>query len=287
MEELIMNSKLKTITVGLLIAIAATQSMQGMNWFKENLHNDAQDVEQYLIEAARNGDINRVKILVERGVDLNKADKNGWTALHAAARHGRIETVKILVAHDADLNKADKDGWAALYWAACNGHTEIARSLVESGANINALKAALQWAGRYLGIATLLNNTIEYYEGTTDKVDANLDYLALATIAEFTHEINNMTRGIFRNNDTKDAIREVSYYIGLSARLNKEKSFNELMTSVCTNLDAGELFPQSSGIKNQLIPYGTARNFRDKVSEKALQHIMKKLNNTDIAWKFE
>ena len=107
-----MNFKLKTITFGILMAVA-TQTMQGMN--------QLQNINTNLIDAVNSRDIEAVKLLIKNKVDLNKADNDGRTALDWAACKGSTEIVKILVENGADLNEADKNGWTALDWAAYKG----------------------------------------------------------------------------------------------------------------------------------------------------------------------
>jgi ankyrin repeat protein len=38
-----------------------------------------------------------VKLLLEAGADVNKADKDGWTPLYIAAYYGRVEIVRLLL----------------------------------------------------------------------------------------------------------------------------------------------------------------------------------------------
>ena len=57
---------------------------------------------QYLIKTLKmlaqkaciNEDIDMVKFLVDKGIDVNMRDNEGWTALHAAAQSGFIEIAK-------------------------------------------------------------------------------------------------------------------------------------------------------------------------------------------------
>lgn len=56
-----------------------------------------------LAEAARQGHIDCVKVLLEWGVDKNATNKLGWTAMHEAAYHSRVAVVKLLVVYGADV----------------------------------------------------------------------------------------------------------------------------------------------------------------------------------------
>lgn len=84
------------------------------------------------------GNIPIMELFVERGADINKANRFGEQALMHAAWKGRLAAVRWLVEHGAHLNRVGKE-WAALHYAAFAGHGEVVGYLLESGADINAL----------------------------------------------------------------------------------------------------------------------------------------------------
>ena len=66
--------------------------------------------EKMLIEAVANGNIQFTKKLLERGADVNQADANGMTALHAVVMYADDNVVpiaKLLLDHDADRSRVD------------------------------------------------------------------------------------------------------------------------------------------------------------------------------------
>ena len=69
---------------------------------------DELDQLPYLHHAAKVGDIESVKLLVELGIeDVNARAHFGWsspTPLHYAATYGHFEIVKYLVENGADVN---------------------------------------------------------------------------------------------------------------------------------------------------------------------------------------
>ena len=54
------------------------------------------DLDQKLIDAAKDGDIAKVKEPIKAGVDVNAKSNGGWTALMHAAEEGNTEIVKLL-----------------------------------------------------------------------------------------------------------------------------------------------------------------------------------------------
>lgn len=93
---------------------------------------------------------------------------NGWAneklALLDAARDGNLKQVELLINEGADVNQADESGYTPLMWAARYGHLDIAKRLVNAGALIgvknNNEVNAIQIASRFnsFRIARFLNN---------------------------------------------------------------------------------------------------------------------------------
>lgn len=68
-------------------------------------------------------------------IDINGIGDAGMTALHQAALDGNLVAVRLLVRHGADVNKQDDDTWTPLHAACAEGHVDIARFLLEKGAD--------------------------------------------------------------------------------------------------------------------------------------------------------
>ena len=88
--------------------------------------------------AARTGNIEIVRLLVENGSDINLKDNDGWAALHTTAYNGREAAAEYLIKKGAELDIRNNDGETPLYWAARRGNTRLVKLLVKNGANINA-----------------------------------------------------------------------------------------------------------------------------------------------------
>jgi ankyrin repeat protein len=100
---------------------------------------DSTDKDARLIKAAKDGDLPAIQTALAGGDDINGRDKSGATALMWAANGGHAEVVKLLLEKGADVNvKRIGDGITALAVAAQNGHTELVNLLLEKGAEVNA-----------------------------------------------------------------------------------------------------------------------------------------------------
>ncbi len=91
-----------------------------------------------LISAAENEDINNIKNLIEKGADVDVRNWLRRTALHYAASEGNVDVAKVLIENEADVDAKDDDGWTVLHWAAWNGNVDVARVLIEKGADVDA-----------------------------------------------------------------------------------------------------------------------------------------------------
>ena len=104
-----------------------------------------------LMEAARLGDTDTARLLIDAGADVNARDNNGWTALMSAVWEGHTDTARLLIRADADVNASRDNGWTALIHAAYKGHTDIARLLIDAGTNVNA-RNRFRWTALMIAV---------------------------------------------------------------------------------------------------------------------------------------
>lgn len=80
--------------------------------------NQTNECDPILTFASASGEVEIVKLLLDRGADINIRDLEGVTPLIFAAAMGSLECVKILIQRGADINAQDEKGYTALIVAA-------------------------------------------------------------------------------------------------------------------------------------------------------------------------
>ncbi len=94
----------------------------------------APELNEGLREAAMKGDAAGVKGFLAKGADVDGASEFGATSLIFAADRGHLEIVKMLLERGADVNRKDTTYQSSpIIWAAYNGHTAVVAFLIEHG----------------------------------------------------------------------------------------------------------------------------------------------------------
>ncbi|MCA7010493.1 ankyrin repeat domain-containing protein [Wolbachia endosymbiont of Tribolium confusum] len=131
------------------------------------------DLDEELLTAVRDGNLNEVEDLVSQNANVNTRDIYSWTPLHWATFKDHLEIARFLMKKGADINAADKgpygkksihvaaennskdiiefflskgvgindtdkQGYTPLHYAAWRGRLEVAKFLIEKGADMNA-----------------------------------------------------------------------------------------------------------------------------------------------------
>ena len=86
-------------------------------------------------QAVDRGDLTAIERLLDSGSDADARDEHGQTALMNAARDGRTEVVRLLAGRGAGLNHTAKFGLTALMLSVIRGHIDVARVLIDGGAD--------------------------------------------------------------------------------------------------------------------------------------------------------
>jgi len=105
-----------------------------------------------LVLAAREGDLESSKLLIDKGANINQVTEYGWSPLLTATNNRHYRLAQYLIERGADVNLANKGNWTPLYLASDNrnieggdfpvqkadiDHLEYIKFLLEHGANPN------------------------------------------------------------------------------------------------------------------------------------------------------
>ena len=87
--------------------------------------------------AARQGELKKIKTLLDEGADLNGKYDKGFTPLHWAATMNQVDAIKLLIDEGANVNLRDGYQSTPLLLAAFFGNAESVESLLKGGADPN------------------------------------------------------------------------------------------------------------------------------------------------------
>jgi ankyrin repeat protein/beta-lactamase regulating signal transducer with metallopeptidase domain len=99
---------------------------------------------QALYQAAADGDIEQVRLLISRGADVNDKDSMGKAPLHYACEKGHTELAKLLISRGAGVNAVSSDRrWSPdfrkpLHYAVMGGHKQTVELLLSEDADFNS-----------------------------------------------------------------------------------------------------------------------------------------------------
>jgi len=93
--------------------------------------------ENALILALKNGHTEVGKLLIEKGVEVNEKMRDGNTTLFLALERGYIEVVKLLFDRGAEFKATERLLYNTLILVSANGHLEAVKFLIEMGAKVN------------------------------------------------------------------------------------------------------------------------------------------------------
>ncbi|VDM31739.1 unnamed protein product [Hydatigera taeniaeformis] len=77
--------------------------------------------------ACKNSELDEVKELLSKGVDVDVANVDGLTVLHQACIDNNYEVVQFLLSNNANVNAQDNEGWTPLHACASCSYTELAK----------------------------------------------------------------------------------------------------------------------------------------------------------------
>ncbi|HBL99000.1 TPA: hypothetical protein DDZ86_05155 [Candidatus Dependentiae bacterium] len=76
-----------------------------------------------------------VKLLIDKGADVNITDAKRFTSLYWACVLNHLDIVKLLLEKSINISIAEQNGWTPLSWACSKGCEDIIKLLLEKGAD--------------------------------------------------------------------------------------------------------------------------------------------------------
>lgn len=115
--------------------------------------------ETSLVNAAKNGDTQVVRALLQQKVDVNAAEIDGTTALHWAVHRDDLNTADLLLRGGASVKATNRYGVMPLMLACENGSAAMVERLLKAGADPNSTlpegQTALMTAARTGNVAAV------------------------------------------------------------------------------------------------------------------------------------
>ena len=93
-----------------------------------------------LLKAVEEGNVKRAVFYLDRGMDPNTTNADGYTILMIASRLGHADLASMLIARKASLTRQAPSGDTALLMASLGGHMDMVRLLVSAGAPVQGGK---------------------------------------------------------------------------------------------------------------------------------------------------
>ena len=129
------------------------------------------EIEPELNIAARCGDIERMRDLLNAGADINVHNPaGGWTPLHEASFANNVDAVKFLLDNGANVDEVDMKKRTCLSMAVSMGKIDLVRLLVENGADVD-YKNTTKWTPLHLAAKNGATDIAEYLLSRNADVD--------------------------------------------------------------------------------------------------------------------
>ena len=119
---------------------------------------------QELCDAAQDGYVDVVRLLLDRGAEVSCKDNKGKTPLHYAAVKGHAHVAVVLLDRGAEVNGQASGEMTPIHYAAWYAHADVVRLLLDRGAEVNVKDNAgltpLHFAAKdvYVDVIMLLLN---------------------------------------------------------------------------------------------------------------------------------
>lgn len=127
-----------------------------------------------LMVQADSGNLDKVKRLLEVGVDPNSSTWDGVTSLMYASQNGHYKVARELLVYGAKIDAENLDKYTALHYSTISNHDSIAELLILNGANVHPVNqqgvSPLHFASTY-GYP-FMTDLLIYYGAYIDSTDS-------------------------------------------------------------------------------------------------------------------
>lgn len=155
--------------------------------------------EMDLIEAVKSGHKDSVREAIEAGAEVNQQDKQGWTPLNWAAGKGDLEIVKLLLERGADPFLVGRDLRTPQMIALAAGRSDVVKALRRAEAELKGADA--NSPERKYCSAVYLKDLRRYPAWAENGTDSNGKQPLHDDNVVFLHGDYSVTRSIWANED--------------------------------------------------------------------------------------
>lgn len=97
----------------------------------------SEEVSTSLCDWAVEGNLEKIKELLNEGVDINFQDEEGRSALHMACDREHLNIVEFLLQNNANINIQDNEGNTPLHYACICCYEDIIKLLLQYSPNLD------------------------------------------------------------------------------------------------------------------------------------------------------
>lgn len=102
-----------------------------------NIVSDDKHKFPLIIKAVNTGNDSIVKMLLDKGANINSVSSSGYTALTVSVINNDIKMFNFLLSNNADYHIKDKEGKTILHWASIFADSEIIKLIIKNKVNVD------------------------------------------------------------------------------------------------------------------------------------------------------